>query len=292
MTIMLSYSIRRSPFSAPTIGEILDGPILTDRTGTLATTDLFMTAKDANIGGPAHEGSCGFKQGGVVFFPSTPTLLQEGAEVVEQGLDQLPLPALFELAGLAFNIYAEAKSQPRTARDYLADPRTFVLPFLDVVEVSVVKADHTRLLQDWSAYEVLVACDDGSTGPRHYRFRERGPAWRHEKSDALAHVIISMRVVNDLDAAEADVLRRELDPYVATARDGLRAKYGDLEEREHLVLAQARQLRRQTLQRSGTPVVEHLKARVHEGLGDLILEYQRVPGLLSGLEERHQRLLS
>jgi hypothetical protein len=71
---------------------------------------------------------------------------------------------------MAAEVHTEAK---RTTADLLANPGFFVVPFLDVVEVSVVKSRGPRWLSARAAYEALVTCEDGSGQRRCYRFREK-----------------------------------------------------------------------------------------------------------------------
>lgn len=291
MTTATSYRIRRSTFVAPTVEQILTGPVVTDATGLRFTTGRFTAAKDGRKGGPTHAGLCGLKQSGFVFFPEKPTELQEGAEVVGEALDSLSLPDLFELAGLAFTLYAESKSG-RTARDFLGDPRTFVVPFLDVTEVAVSRVDRNRVFQDLSPYEVLVTCEDGSGQPLQYRFRERGRSWAPNNSDDLAAAIATMRIINDLDAAQEEVARRENDRYTAQAREDLTAQYGDLEGREDLIAAQARQLRRQAAEQSGTTVAGHVNGEIRRLLQGLLPDYERLIELRQGMADRYRTVLS
>ena len=257
-----TYSLRRSSFPAPGPAEIFAGPLLTDATGSLVMTDRFLASQD----GPAGlvPGRFAFKLGGVVFLPEKLTQLEEVAELTDSpAMDTFDLPAVVELAAIAFRVHAKA-ANPYTAQDYLADPRTFLVPFLDVVEVSTVKVLKT-------AYDTVVTCEDLDGARRTFRFQSAAATGSRKKGELLAWAIICQRVNRDFDAAEQIVTQRGLEPYLAAARDDV---VGDVDEQ--LVVARARQLRRRALQERGTTVVAETRAGMKELLAGLLPEYRRI----------------
>lgn len=280
MTPSVSYRIRRSTFPAPTTEEILAAPLLADETGRLMFTQVFVAAKDGNLGGPCHAGTFGCKECGLVFLPGEDSL---------EAIENAPVPDVLKLVTAAASVLADAE---RTAADRLADPLFFVLPFVDVVEVSVVKSRGPRLLSLRDAYEALVTCEDGSGQRRRYRFREMRQSRLAEMTNDFARLIVAMRVARDLDAAVQQAMSREMDRYLDEARRQLQAKYGDLTDREHLVWASARQLYRQAV---GPSVSSHQQLRrrgIEAVLGDLVTDYQRMPDVLGQLSTWHRQLLS
>jgi hypothetical protein len=249
--------------------------------GALVTSDLFLTARPGTA--ELVAGWCGFKRDGVVFFPDKPTLAQEAQEPSERLLDLFDLPGAVDLLGLAVRVFAEA-SNPHRAEDYLGDPRTFLLPFLDVVEVSVLRASAL-------VWDTAVTCEDLQGSRRSYRFQAKEALASRGNGEALARMIVSQRMARDFDAAENDVAGRALAPYLAEARARARAGSGG-EAGDELALAEARQLRRRANEARGTTVVAETRAGVKAVLGDLLAEYRRIPGVEGMLAAEHMALLA
>ncbi len=275
----VTYSVRRSRFPPPSLAEIFAGPQLVDASGSLAQTDQFLTARPGTV--ELVPGWCGFKRDGVVFFPEKPTAYQEGVELSEPVLDLVHAPDILELVGMALHIHAEV-SNPYSAEDYLADPRTFFLPFLDVVEVAIGRVDVVMS-------EAFVTAEDVAGDRRTYRFQTKGAGGSRKKNELLARIVTSQRVTCDFEAAEADVARRSLAPYLAEAQ--ARAGVGEGAVADEVVLAQARQLRRRALQARGTTVLAETRAGVTQLLADLLPEYRRIPDVESMLAPEHAALL-
>ena len=276
-----TYALRRSRFPAPSAEEIFAGPLLVDATGALVATDQFLARRDG--GGEQVPGRLAFKRDGLVFLAEKLTDLEEGAELTDSpAMDALQLPAVVELAALALRVHAKA-ANPFTAEDYLADPRTFLLPFLDVVEVSTVRVANIT-------YDTVVTTEDVDGGRRTARFQSSGPTGSRKKGELLAWAIIGQRISRDFEAAEQAVARRGLAPYLAEARERAGGGHGEGAD-EDLVLAEARQLRRRALREVGTTVVAETRAGMKELLGDLLPEYRRVPDIEGMLVPEHLALL-
>jgi hypothetical protein len=275
----VTYSVRRSRFPAPSPAEIFAGPLFVDATGSLAQTDQFLTARPGTV--ELVPGWCGFKRDGVVFFPEKPTIYQEGVELSEPVLDMMRAPDILELIGMALRIHAEV-SNPYSAADYLADPRTFFLPFLDVVEVSNRRVDLVMS-------ETVVTAEDVAGDRRTYRFQTKGAGSSRKKNELLARIVISQRITRDIEYAEAAVAQGSLAPYLAEAQ--ARAGVGEGAVADEVLLAQARQLRRRALQERGTTVLAETRAGVTQLLADLLPEYRRIPDVGAMLAPEHAALL-
>ncbi len=246
-------------------------------------TDQFLAGRD----GPASlvPGRFAFKRDGVVFLPEKLTPLEEAAELADSpAMDRFDMPPIVEFAALALRVHATA-SNPYTAEDYLADPRTFFLPFLDVVEVSTVKAANF-------AYDTVVVCEDVEGGRRTVRFRSAAETGSRKKGELLAWAVVSQRINRDFDAAEQAVAQRELAPYLAEAREPAGGGPGEGGDDEALLLARARQLRRRALHERGTTVVAETRAGMKELLADLLPEYRRIREIEGMLAPEHLALLS
>src|SRR5687768_5310346 len=95
-----TYSIRRSPFAAPSRDEILAGPVLTDATGSLVMTDQFLAGRDAS--GGLVPGRFAFKRDGLVFLAEKLTDLEEAAALTDSpAMDLWQPPAIIEVAAIA-----------------------------------------------------------------------------------------------------------------------------------------------------------------------------------------------
>lgn len=277
-----TYSIRRSPFPAPPAEQIFAGPLLVDATGALVMTDQFLAGHDGSAG--LVPGRFAFKRDGLVFLPEKLTDLEEAAELTDSpAVDALGLPAVVELAAIALRVHASA-TNPYTTDDYLADPRAFILPFLDVVEVSTVKVANIT-------YDTVVTGEDVDGGRRTFRFQSAGPTGSRKKGDLLAWAIVAQRVSRDFEAADQAVAQRALAPYLAEARERAGGGPGEGVDGEELVLAQARQLRRLALRERGTTVVAEARAGMKELLADLLPEYRRIPDIEGMLAPEHLALL-
>lgn len=275
-----TYSIRRSRFSAPPAEEIFAGPILVDTTGALVATDQFLASSD---GGDRVPGRLAFKRDGLVFLAEKLTDLEEGVELTDSpAMDALQLPAVVELAAIALRVHATA-ANPFTTEDYLADPRTFLLPFLDVVEVSTVRVANIT-------YDTVVTTEAIDGGRRTFRFQSAGPTGSRKKGELLAWAIVGQRISRDFEAAEQAVAERGLAPYLAEARERAGGGPGEGADDE-LVLAEARQLRRRALREAGTTVVAETRAGMKELLGDLLPEYRRIQDIEGMLAAGHLALL-
>lgn len=273
-----TYSLRRSPFPAPAPAEIFAGPLLADATGALVMSDQFLAGRDGS--GALVPGRFAFKRDGLVFLPEKLTALEEAAELTDSpAMDALPLPAVAELAAIALRVHAHA-ANPYTAEDYLADPRSFLLPFLDVVAVATVKAATM-------VYDTVVTSEDADGDRRTFRFQSTGPTGSRKKGELLAWAIVCQRVNRDFEAAEEAVAQRGLAPYLAEARQ----RAGESEDDEELVLAQARQLRRRAVRERGTTVVAETRAGMKQLLADLLPEYRRIEGIEGMLGAEHLALL-
>lgn len=276
-----TYSIRRSPFPAPPAEEIFAGPLLVDAAGALVATDQFLAGHDGS--GPLVPGRFAFKRDGIVFLAEKPTVLEEAAELTDvPAVDGLPLPPIVDLAAIALRVHAKA-ANPYTTEDYLADPRTFLLPFLDVVEVAMVKVANI-------AYDTVVTTLDVGGGRRTFRFQSAGPTGSRKKGALLAWAIVCQRINRDFEAAEQAVARRALAPYLAVARERAGGGPGEGAD-EELVLAEARQLRRRALRERGTTVVAETRAGMKELLGDLLPDYRRIQDIEGMLAPERLALL-
>ena len=274
-----TYSIRRSPFPAPPPAEILAGPVLTDASGAMVVTDQFLAGREA-----LAPGRFAFKRDGLVFLPEKLTALEEAAELTDSpAMDAWQPPALIELAAIALRVHAKA-TNPYTTEDYLADPGTFFVPFLDVVAVSTIRVAS-------ATYDTVVACEDVDGGRRAFRFQSAGATGSRKKAELLAWAIVSQRINRDFEAAEHAVARRGLAPYLAEARELAGGGPGEGGDDEELVLAQARQLRRRALRERGTTVVAEARAGMRELLADLLPEYRRIQDIEGMLAAEHQALL-
>lgn len=277
-----TYSLRRSLFPAPPADDIFAGPLLVDGTGALVVTDRFLAGHDGSDG--LVPGRLGFKRDGLVFLAEKLTDLEEGAELADSpAMDALALPAVVELAAIALRVHAKA-ANPFTTQDYLADPRTFLLPFLDVVEVSTVRVANLT-------YDTVVTTEDVDGRRRTFRFQSAGPTGSRKKGELLAWAIIGQRISRDFQTAEQAVAQRGLAPYLAVARERAGGGPGEGAD-EELVLAEARQLRRRALREVGTTVVAETRAGMRDLLGDLLPEYRRIQGIEEILAPEHLGLLS
>ena len=277
-----TYSIRRSPFPAPPPEEIFAGPLLVDATGALVATDQFLAGQGG--AGRLVPGRFAFKRDGVVFLAEKLTDLEEAAALTDSpAMDALQLPPVVELATLALRVHARA-ANPHTTDDYLADPRTFFLPFLDVVEVATVKVASI-------AYDTVVTCEDVAGGRRTFRFQSAGPTGSRKKGELLAWAVVCQRINRDFDAAEQAVAQRGLAPYLAEARERAGGGPGEGGDDEELVMAQARQLWRRALRDRGTTVVAETRAGTKDLLADLLPEYRRIRGIEGMLAPEHLALL-
>jgi hypothetical protein len=277
-----TYSIRRSRFPAPAPAEIVAGPVLIDASGSMVMTDRFQAGQEG--AGALVPGRFAFKRDGLVFLPEKLTDLEEAAELTDsRAMDAWQPPVLVELAAIALRVHAKA-TNPYTTDDYLADPRAFLVPFLDVVEVSTVRIANVT-------YDTVVTCEDVDGGRRAFRFQSTGATGSRRKGELLAWAVISQRINRDIQAAEDAVAQEGLAPYLAEARElagGGRAEGGGDEE---LVLAQARQLRRSALRERGTTVVAEARAGMTRLLADLLPEYRRIEGIEGMLAPEHLLLL-
>ena len=277
-----TYSIPRSPFPAPPAEAIFAGPALVDTTGALVATDQFLAGHDR--AGGLVPGRLGFKRDGLVFLAEKLTDLEAAAELTDSpAMDALRPPPVVELAAIALRVHAHA-ANPYTTEDYLADPRTFFVPFLDVVEVATVKVASLT-------YDTVVTCEDAAGGRRAFRFQSASPTGSRKKGDLLAWAVVGQRISRDFDAAEEAVAQRGLAPYLAEARQAAGGGPGEGGDDEELVLAQARQLRRRALRERGTTVVAEERAGMKELLADLLPEYRRIRGIEGMLAPEHLALL-
>ncbi len=275
-----TYSIRRSPFPAPTAEEILAGPVLVDATGALVVTDQFLASRD---GGGRAPGRLVIKRDGLVFLAEKLTDLEEAAELTDTpAMDRLQLPAVVELAAIALRVHAAA-ANPFTIEDFLADRRTLLVPFLDVVQVSTVRVANIT-------YDTVVTTEDVDGGRRTFRFQSAGPTGSRKKGALLAWAIVGQRISRDFEAAEQAVAQRGLAPYLAAARERAGGGPGEGAD-EELVLAEARQLRRRALREAGMTVVAETRAGMKELLGDLLPEYRRIEDIEAMLAPEHLALL-
>jgi hypothetical protein len=274
-----TYSIRRSRFPAPPPAEIFAGPVLTDASGAMVVTDQFLAGQEA-----LAPGRFACKRDGLVFLPEKLTDLEEAAELTDSpAMDAWQPPALIELAAIALRVHAKA-TNPYTTEDYLADPRTFLVPFLDVVDVSTVRVANVT-------YDTVVTCEDVEGGRRAFRFQSAGATGSRKKAELLAWAIVSQRINRDIEAAERSVAQRDLAPYLAEARELAGGGPGEGGDDEELVLAQARQLRRRALRERGTTVVAEARAGMRELLADLLPEYRRIQDIGRMLDAEHLALL-
>lgn len=275
-----TYSIPRSAFPAPTAEEVFAGPVLVDATGALVVTDQFLASRD---GGGRAPGRLVIKRDGLVFLAEKLTDLEVAAGLTDTpAMDRLQLPAVVELAAIALRVYATA-ANPFTIEDFLADPRTLLLAYLDVVEVSTVRVASFT-------YDTVVTTEDLDGGRRTFRFQSAGPTLSPKKVELLAWAIVGQRISRDFEAAEQAVAQRGLAPYLAAARERAGGGPGEGAD-EELVLAEARQLHRRALREAGTTVVAARRAGMKELLGDLLPEYRGVEGVEAMLAPEHLALL-
>lgn len=277
-----TYSIRRSRFPAPAAAEIVAGPVLTDASGSMVMTDQFLAAQEGVSA--LVPGRFAFKRDGLVFLPEKLTDLEEAAELTDSpAMDAWQPPVLIELAAIALRVHAKA-TNPYTTEDYLADARSFLVPFLDVVEVSTGRVANVT-------YDTVVTCEDLEGGRRAFRFQSAGATGSRKKGELLAWAIVSQRINRDIEAAERAVAQHGLAPYLAEARELAGGGPGEGGDDEEVVLAQARQLRRRALRDRGTTVVAEARAGVTQLLADLLPEYRRIPGVEGMLASEHLALL-
>lgn len=277
-----TYSIRRSRFPAPAAAEIVAGPVLTDASGSMVMTDQFLAAQEGVSA--LVPGRFAFKRDGLVFLPEKLTDLEEAAELTDSpAMDAWQPPVLIELAAIALRVHAKA-TNPYTTEDYLADARHFLVPFLDVVEVSTGRVANVT-------YDTVVTCEDLEGGRRAFRFQSAGATGSRKKGELLAWAIVSQRINRDIEAAERAVAQHGLAPYLAEARELAGGGPGEGGDDEEVVLAQARQLRRRALRDRGTTVVAEARAGVTQLLADLLPEYRRIPGVEGMLASEHLALL-
>lgn len=264
-------TVRRSPLPPPTPDRILAGPTLSDVDGRQAVA----RASLAEGGGDRpvfHEGMIGLKADGLVFFPDLPsgTDLAEGLDTT---LALLPVPKLLQLAGMAVHGFALGR-ETRSAADFLADPRTAFVPFLDVVEVAVVRLG----VLGRGPCLVQVRCQDQAGTARSYSFGGVGGRGDAAGADLLASVLVEGRVRCDLAGIEEVARARELDPYLHVAA-GMLAAAGPRPVFDGAVTAQARELWRAALEQEGRSPWDAVADRMRALLADVLPDYRRIPDI-------------
>ena len=262
-----TYSLRRSRFPAPAPAEIFAGPLLTDATGSLVMTDQFLASRDGP--GALVPGRFAFERDGVVVpageadatrgVGRADRLAGDGQQSICRPSSSWPPSPSAPTPGV----------QPLHRRGLSRRPPAFLLPFLDVVEVSTVKVAQI-------AYSTVVTCEDIDGGRRTFRFQSAGETGSRKKSELLAWAIVCQRINRDFDAAEEAVAQQGLAPYLAEARELAGGGPGEGVDDGGLVLAQARQLRRRALKDRGTTVVAETRAAMKELLADVLPGYRRI----------------